>query len=234
MATLQKIGPITWLKRGFLAFVCIVLFYLLAALLGSIFPANQDWQGPEDGIQLYVETNGLHTGIIMPIISDAHDWSDLIRPEHLDDPSQYGTHLLIGWGHEGVYRRAQHWEDLQVTDAVSAVLGSNDTLIHVYHLTYPQAYPHYRRGFKVSEAEYRKLVAAIRPRFVLDKNGNPRPSKGYGQDDLFYQSRGHYNAFYTCNSWTGDVLRQAGVRTGSWTPFQGGVMRWFPEKTALD
>jgi len=123
---------------------------------------------------------------------------------------------------------------LRVTDAVSAIFGSDETLVHIYHLTYPQAYPHYRRGFKVSEAEYKKLVAAIRPRFALDENGKAQPSKGYGVDDLFYRSRGHYNAFYTCNSWTSDVLRRAGVRTGRWTPFQGGVMRWFPENRVLD
>ncbi|QTD56654.1 TIGR02117 family protein [Parasphingorhabdus cellanae] len=218
-----------WPKRIFAGLLALIITYLGAALFGSIFPANQFWKSPDDGIELFIETNGLHTGIIIPIQSDVHDWSVLIRPEHLDDPTVYGSHVLVGWGHEGVYRNAEHWRDLRLKDAASAVFGSNDVLLHVYHLKYPQTYPHYRRSFKVSEAEYRLIVEAINDRFVLDETGQSIPSKGYGKYDLFYRSQGHYNAFYTCNSWTGDVLRQAGIRTGIWTPFQGGVMRWFLE-----
>lgn len=218
-----------WLKRSVIALGTIIGLYLLAALTGSLLPANQGWQSPEDGIELFIETNGLHTGIIMPISSDVHDWTPLIRPEHLTDPSLYGSHILIGWGHEGVYRHAREWTGLRSADAISAIWGSDDVLIHVYHLKYPQAYPYYRRRLKVSEAEYRKIATAIEARFALDDHHRSQPSPGYGKDDLFYQANGHYNAFYTCNNWTSDVLQQAGIRIGRWTPFQGGVMRWFPE-----
>lgn len=218
-----------WPKRIAVSLLAVIMLYLTAALFGSIFPANQFWKSPDDGIELFIETNGLHTGIIMPIRSDVHDWSELIRPEHLDDPMDYGSHILVGWGHEGVYRNTRYWQDLRLSDAASAIFGSDEVLLHVYHLTYPQTYPHYRRSFKVNETEYRKIVKAIKARFVLDQTGSPIPSAGYGKDDLFYEARGQYNAFYTCNSWTSDVLRQAGIRTGIWTPFQGGVMRWFLE-----
>lgn len=218
-----------WLKRITASLLAVIMLYLIAALFGSILPANQFWKSPDDGIELFIETNGLHTGIIMPIRSDVHDWGELIKPNHLDDPTQYGSHILVGWGHEGVYRNAEHWQDLRFKDAASAIFGSDDVLLHVYHLNYPQTYPHYRRSFKVSEEEYRKIVHAIKGRFFLDEASQPISSSGYGKYDLFYQARGHYSAFYTCNSWTGDVLRQAGIRTGIWTPFQGGVMRWFLE-----
>lgn len=218
------------LKRGGFALMALIALYLLAALMGSLFPVNQNWKSPEDGIELFIETNGVHTGIIMPIWSDTHDWTPLLRPEHLSDPSLYGSHILVGWGHEGVYRNTREWTDLRIGDALSAVFGSEEVLIHVYHLKFPQAYPHYRRSLKVSEAEYRKIAAAIETRFALDHQQHSKPSPGYGRYDLFYQSNGHYSAFNTCNNWTNDILKQAGVRTGHWTPFQGGVMRWFPER----
>ena len=217
------------LKHSVFALGTIIVLYLLAALGGSLLPVNQDWQSADDGIELFVETNGLHTGIIMPIWSEVHDWTLLIRPEHLQDPSRYGSHILVGWGHEGVYRNTRYWRDLRASDAVSAIFGSDKVLVHVDHLNYPQAYPHYRRSLKVSEAEYRKIADAIQARFALDDHYRSQPSPGYGQTDLFYQANGHYNAFFTCNNWTSDVLQQAGIRTGLWTPFQGGVMRWFPE-----
>ncbi len=218
------------LKHGVFALGAIIALYLAAALAGSLLPVNQNWQSPEDGIELFIETNGLHTGIIMPIWSDVHDWTPLVRPEHLQDPSRYGSHILVGWGHEGVYRNTRAWRDLRASDAISAIFGSDNVLIHVDHLRYPQAYPHYRRRLTVSAAEYRKIAAAIGEKFTLDSHQRSQSSRGYGESDLFYQSHGHYNAFYTCNNWTSDVLQQAGIRTGLWTPFQGGVMRWFPEE----
>ena len=218
-----------FLKRGALALATIVALYLLAALAGSLLPANPDWQSPDDGIELFVETNGLHTGIVMPIWNEIHDWTPLVRPEDLADPSRYGSHILVGWGHEGVYRNTRTWQDLRASDAISAIFGSDHVLVHVDHLQYPQAYPHYRRRLVVSPAEYRKIAAAIEARFLLDDQYRSQPSPGYGASDLFYRSHGHYNAFHTCNNWTGEVLQQAGIRTGLWTPFQGGVMRWFPE-----
>ncbi|WP_417590849.1 TIGR02117 family protein [Parasphingorhabdus sp.] len=222
-------SSLNWLKRIAIALGTVIALYLLAALGGSLLPANQNWQSPDDGIELFIETNGLHTGIIMPVWSDVHDWTPLIRPEHLADPSLYGSHILVGWGHEGVYRNTRLWTDLRPGDALSAILGSDDVLIHVYHLKYPQAYPYYRRRLKVSEAEYRKIATLIAARFLLDDHYRSQPSPGYGEQDLFYQAHGHYSAFYTCNNWTSDVLQQAGIRTGRWTPFQGGVMRWFSE-----
>ncbi len=218
-----------WLKHSVLALAMIIALYLTAALAGSLLPANQNWKSPDDGIELFIETNGLHSGIVMPIWSDVHDWTPLVRPEHLADPSLYGSHILVGWGHEGVYRNTREWRDLRVSDAMSAIFGSRNVLIHVDHLKYPQAYPHYRRRLIVSEAEYRKIAAAIAEKFVLGADQRAQASPGYGASDLFYRSHGHYHAFNTCNNWTGYILRQAGIRTGMWTPFQGGVMRWFPE-----
>lgn len=218
-----------FLKRGALALAAIVALYLMAALAGSLLPANPDWQSPDDGIELFVESNGLHTGIVMPIWSDVHDWTPLVRPEDLADPSRYGSHILVGWGHEGVYRNTREWQDLRASDAMSAIFGSNHVLIHVDHLRYPQAYPPYRRRLKVSVAEYRKIAAAIEEKFLLDDQYRSQPSPGYGASDLFYRSHGHYSALHTCNNWTSEVLQQAGIRTGLWTPFQGGVMRWFPD-----
>lgn len=212
------------------ALAAITALYLLAALIGSMFPANQSWNPPEDGIELFVETNGVHTGIIMPIRSDAHDWSTLVRPGDMTDPSKYGSHILVGWGHAGVYRNSPQWRDLRFTDAASAVLGSDDVLLHVYHLTYPRPYPHYRRSFKVSEAEYRQIASAIEAQFALAPSGQPIPSKGYGEDDLFYEAKGHYSAFNSCNNWTANILRQAGIRAPLWTPFSGGVMKWFADE----
>ena len=46
---------------------------------------------------------------------------------------------------------------------------------------------------------------------------------------MFYDAPSRYTALNTCNQWTSDTLAAAGIRTGWWTPFSGGVMKWAPQ-----
>lgn len=199
---------------------------MLAALLGSHIPANNDWREPAEGVDIFVETNGVHVSLIVPISAGGADLSDLIRPQHLANPGLYGTHAMIGWGHGRVYRNARTWGDVRSGDIASAIVGSDDTTLHVYHLTNPQPLP-YRKTLRVSSRQYRQLVAEIRKTFRTDAAGSSKAYPAYGPDNLFYDSVGHYSAINTCNNWTGNILRRAGVRVGVWTPMPGGVMRWF-------
>ena len=203
----------------------VVGLYMLAALVGSFIPANAGWTKPRDGIPIFVETNGVHVSLILPMAAAGMDLSDLIRPEHLAKPDLYGTHAMIGWGHGAVYRNAQTWGDVRSGDIGSAIIGSNDTALHIYHRTNPQP-SSIRKVFRVSEVQYRLIVTQVRASFKLyGRRSKAEPA--YGQDNLFYDSVGHYSAINTCNEWTGGVLRKAGVKVGIWTPMAGGVMRWF-------
>ena len=199
--------------------------YFAAALAGSLVPANAKWQEPKNGVPIFVETNGVHVSLILPMAAAGVDLSDLIRPEHLANPDLYGTHFMIGWGHGAVYRNAQTWGQVRIGDIGSAIIGSDDTTLHIYHLVNPQP-SNIRKGFRVTEVQYRTMVAEVRASFTLT-NGRSTSYPAYGPNNLFYDSVGRYSAINTCNEWTAHVLRKAGVKVGIWTPMPGGVMRWF-------
>ena len=199
--------------------------YFAAALTGSSIAANPDWRQPDEGIKLYVETNGVHVSLIVPMAAGGEDLSDLIRPEDLTDPKLYGTHVMIGWGHKQVYRNARTWADVKSGDIASAIAGSDETTLHVYHLIDPQP-TKFRKAFTVSVPQYRLIIRDIRSTFYVI-NGRGRAYPAYGPDNLFYDSHGRYSALMTCNEWTGSILRRAGIKMGVWTPMPGGVMRWF-------
>lgn len=203
----------------------IVGLYFAAALVGSLIPANADWQEPDVGIPIFVETNGIHVSLIVPMAADGEDLSDLIRPEHLANPALYGTHAMIGWGHGAVYRNAQTWGDVRSGDIASAIIGSDDTTLHIYHLINPKP-SSIRKPFRVTYAQYRSIIASIRSAFKRS-DGVSTAYPAYGTNNLFYDSVGRYSALNTCNEWTGSTLRKAGVKMGVWTPMPGGVMRWF-------
>ncbi len=196
--------------------------FFLAALIGSCIPANKEWVASKQGIDIFVETNGVHVSLIVPM----EDLSDLIRPEHLFDQNLYGTHAMVGWGHSGVYRNARTWADVRSGDVASAIFGSDDTTLHIYHLFDPKQET-FRKKIRVSDDEYRIIIQQIRGAFRLKANGQSSPHPAYGPNNLFYDSSGHYSAVHTCNNWTGEVLKNAGVKIGIWTPMAGGIMHWF-------
>lgn len=204
----------------------VIGLYFGAAFVGSSIPANSGWQQPKDGISIFVETNGVHVSLIVPMTAAGEDLSDLIRPDQLNNAALYGTHAMIGWGHSGVYRHTKTWRDVQVGDIASAIFGSDATALHVYHLVNPQPTP-YRKALRVTPAQYHAIITQIRSAFRLDTQSRSVATPAYGPDNLFYDSHGHYSAVHTCNNWTGSVLRSAGVRIGMWTPMPGGVMKWF-------
>ena len=199
--------------------------YFAAALVGSLVPANSDWREPDEGIPIFVETNGVHVSLILPMAAAGGDLSDVIRSEHLANPGVYGTHFMIGWGHGAVYRNAQTWGQVRSGDIGSAIIGSNDTSLHIYHLVNPRPSA-IRKKFRVSDAQYRAIFEEVRASFRLT-DGRSTAYPAYGPDNLFYDSVGRYSAVNTCNEWTAHVLRKAGIKVGVWTPMPGGVMRWF-------
>ena len=199
-----------------------LLLYAAAGLIGGALPVNTDRRPPERGVLVFVESNGVHTGIIVPKVAAGVDWRDLARPEHLADP-RYGahSHLSVGWGDRAFYLETPRWSDVRARTVIAAALGSGDTLIHVDHLPRPILGPDVR-AILLSADEYRRLAAFMRATLAHD----PRRHRGYGPYDAFYEARGRYSARRTCNAWTGEALAHAGVRMGRWTPFPATVMWW--------
>lgn len=197
------------------------LLYLAAGAIGGAAPVNRDWRPASEGITVYVATNGVHTGLILPTRTAEHDWSRLVRPEHLADPRYAGHYLWLGWGERDFYLNTPTWAEVSPRTLLRSAIGSDETLMHVDHLLEPWSDA---RPIRLSRAEYRRLVASIRGSFDPSR---PQPIRGYGPADAFYPARGHYDAIRTCNWWTGRMLAAAGVRVGVWTPFSATVMQWF-------
>ncbi len=205
--------------------------YFLAALAGSLIGVNTNWREGDTGVQIFVETNGVHTALVLPKRAAGHDWSALVSASHLRDPSLTGDHLSFSWGHRQFYLETQSWGDIKASTLTGVILGSDETLIHVYHLTRVQEGP-YLRALIITDEQYQQLVKLIEDKFLFNANGGqPAPIPGYGNHDIFYEATGRYTIINTCNTWTGDMLAAIGVRVGAWTPLAGGVMRWFPENS---
>ncbi len=206
------------------AFILIPLgIYLAAAAILGHVAANADWREPAAGTTIFVQTNGVHTGIVMPVAAQGIDWRDRVRASDLPDPRSAGQWLAFGWGDRGFYIDTPTWRQARLSTIVTALTGSGATVMHVDHLD-PFVPDENWRPLRLRPAEYRRLAAYVAATFAAKR----QVTAGYTPRDVFYAATGHYSALRTCNVWTGEALRHAGVRMGRWTPFESDVMRWMP------
>lgn len=205
------------------ALVALLAGYAAAGLIGGAIPSNPGWRPPAHGVRIYVESNGVHTGLVVPKVAAGIDWRPLVRAEHLADP-RYGGYdwLSFGWGGRAFYLETPTWEQVKPRTVLAAAFGSERTLVHVDHIPEPRPGVDVR-AITLRPEEYRRLAQFIRGSFA----DRPRHHRGYGPYDAFYDARGRYSARQTCNVWTGEALRHAGVRVGRWTPFPVTVLQWF-------
>ncbi|MDB5675742.1 MAG: hypothetical protein JWM65_2724 [Sphingomonas bacterium] len=203
--------------------VGLVLVYAAAGMIGGSIPANASWVQPSVGVRIFIEDNGIHTGIVMPASEAGVDWRATFPASDLADPRYAGfDHVAVGWGDRAFYVETPTWGDINPVVVLRAAIGSSRTVLHVEHVPAPPT-GNAVRAIMLTPDQYRRLAAFVRG--TLGTGG--KVASGYGPDDAFYDARGTYNAAATCNEWTGRALRHAGVRVGAWTPFPATVMGWF-------
>jgi uncharacterized protein (TIGR02117 family) len=205
--------------------ILAILLFALAGWIGSSIPRNSGWVEPDHGVEIMIETNGVHTALILPLVTPEKDWRTEFPASDVPLSGEPYTHISISWGEREVFLNTPTWWDLSPATVLRIIGVGGEGMLHVAHYVRP-APSDYARPLTISREEYRRLVAAIEqslPRGEKVRHG------GYGSQDVFYDAPGEYTASNTCNQWTSDMLAKAGVRTGWWTPFAGGVTKWVPE-----
>lgn len=219
-----------WLRNGIALFALTVGLFMAAAWIGSSIPRNGDWREADSGVAIMVETNGVHTAIIVPLVTPQKDWRGDFPVADISAPNRPYTHISISWGEREVFLNTPRWRDLRPVTIAGAMFGG-EGLLHIAHYIRP-APSDTARTMVVTEAEYSRLVRAIEEQIVPP--GARNRHSGYGDYDIFYEAPGNYHIGNTCNQWTSDTLAAAGIRIGWWTPFAGGVMKWIEPYAPLD
>ncbi len=221
----RVLRALAWLGALLAAIVALVL---LGAWIGSSIPRNADWREPagsEPGVvEIMVSDNGVHTEIVLPLVTAVKDWRGTFPVTDIPAANRPYTHVAVSWGEREVFLNTPTWADLRLSTALGAMIGG-DGLLHVAHYVRPAPGPA-NRPLRLTAAQYRRLVARIEAA-ALPAERRVR-HLGYADWDVFYDAPGRYRWNNTCNQWTSDTLAAAGVRTGWWTPFAGGVMKWVP------
>lgn len=226
---LRKI--IRYLLRALLAVIVSVLLYLLCAFLFSRIAVNDDFVQPADGIAIYVESNGVHTDIVVPARHHLMDWTKLLPYHHFEKVDSTYRYVAFGWGDKGFYLETPTWADLKFSTAFEAVFFLGSTAMHVTYKRKPPKEFELSRRVVISAEQYQKLIAYIHSSFQTNADNSfiHIDHPGYSKSDCFYEAHGTYSFINTCNVWTGEGLDAAGVRVGWWTPFDSSVFNELPE-----
>ena len=220
MAGRRRKRKSNWVRRGALAALALPALYLLAALVGSILPVNRNWTEPERGTTIYLADNGVHADIVMPVSALGLDWAPLFPPSDFAAPRADARWIAFGSGEERVYLNTPTWWDLTPRTISSALIGGRQVM-HVEYVSDPSFAA---REIRLRPEEYRRLWAAIRADFLLDRGRIQRiDHPGYGCCDAFYRAPGKHSALRTCNTWAANWLRLAGVEASLWPPFVQGL-----------
>ena len=207
----------------------VVLYALFMVSLG-FFPVNRSFAQVPEGIEIFVLDNGVHTDLALPVKTELLDWRSKLPVQDYPEADSSWQYAVFGWGDRRFYMETPEWGDLRPGVAIGAALWPTPSAMHVYYEPRRRKVTEKTVPVTLSPEQYEKLVNYITGTFK-QQNGSfiLIPGKGYTGADNFYEAHGHFSFFRTCNTWTNNALKAAGLKTGAWAILPSGVMRHLPE-----
>lgn len=207
-----------------LTFIVLVLLYLGCAWGLSRLSVDAE-RNTQPEITIYLKSNGVHTDLVLPVKTEHKDWSEDILYKNTRSGDSTFDYVAFGWGDKGFYLETPTWNDLKARTAFRAAFGLSTTAIHT---TFYNDLIEGERCVRlvIAKEQYQRLVTYIENSLQTDSTGNPIvivTEARYGSHDAFYEARGSYSLFHTCNTWTNNALKASGLKACWWTPFDKGI-----------
>lgn len=207
-----------------LTLILLLCFYLLAAYMLSRITVDKE-DGTTEDVVTYILTNGVHTDLVLPIRNDFIDWSSQVGFHNTLAKDTTAQFVAFGWGDKGFYLETPTWADLKFSTAFKAAFGLSTSAIHATF------YKNITEGddckkIILSKQQYERLVTYIKNSFSTNEKDQTIPiqtNANYGLHDAFYEAKGSYSLFHTCNTWANNGLKECGQKASWWTPFDTGI-----------
>ena len=191
--------------RRWLIGPALALCALWLATCETAPPPPADNHAPRTHV-IQVASNGWHTAIVLPAPALADTG---LLPEAKDFPG--AAFLEFGWG-DRIYYPAK---EKTIGMTLSAALVPTPAVMHMAGLAAaPRDGGSSREVVAVplTEAGFLNLVEALAAEFERPAGGRAvSVSRGLYPGSRFYNARGEFHLFNTCNTWTARMLRAAGV-----------------------
>jgi len=192
-------------------FIGAIFLYILIGYIMLFFPKNGEGSfGGDRRVYLYYDL--LHTNIIIDITEDNKSRWERLFPELL--LNRDFKYLEFGLGDMETYLTTKEWKDLKFTTALRALFLNTDSVIHISYFNNLDLSR--VKELRLTNTQYSALLKSL-----IDSFGDSPKfiSYGYFSYDGFYRAIYTYNLLFTCNTWVGELLKDANVTVAWWTPF---------------
>jgi uncharacterized protein (TIGR02117 family) len=208
-----------------LGIMSFLVLYVVSALLISKISVNSNVSQKDKEIEIFILSNGVHTDIVVPIKNEYKDWSKEILFQQTKSKDSLVNYLAFGWGDKGFYLNTPEWSDLKASTAFNAAFGLSSSAMHTTFYKNMNENANCKK-IKISAKEYQKLVTYISESFTFDSSKRVQwiSNYSYGNRDAFYEAKGSYNLFYTCNTWANNALKIANQKASLWTVTDTGIL----------
>jgi uncharacterized protein (TIGR02117 family) len=164
-------------------------------------------QQAPDGATIWFRSNGFHTAVVLPA-----------PPPPGVEPDSQAQWYDCSWGDSAYFTTPG---DPPLGMALRALFWPSPSVLHVRPLTEAERAAWARSEMfiplRIDSSGLAALRAFVAQSFACDSAGCLQPvGAGWGRGAQFFRARGRYSAVYTCNSWTADALRAAGLRLPRW------------------
>ncbi len=203
--------------------IALIGLYLLSVFILSRIGTEREASTKNEST-IYILTNGVHTDLVLPIKNKQIDWSKEVKFEHTMGKDTTYNFVAFGWGDKGFYLETPTWADLKASTAFKAAFALSSAAIHATF------YRQMKEGndcvkINISEEQYVRLIKYIQDSFELKENHFVLiPTNAvYGKNDAFYEAKGSYSLFHSCNTWANNGLKACGQKAALWTPVDTGI-----------
>ncbi len=214
------IKTVKFILKLLIFFILTTIFYFLIAYLFTFVLTKQE-QKSKESEQIHILYSSMHSDIVLNIKS-MHNKK--LKKKLRTFINKREGYLSFGWGDKETYLNTPTWNDIKISTSIKALFINTPSLMHVSYIYNIKKYQNIKK-IKMSKEQLAILEQSILKSFNLEAFTQ---YQGYGRDDFFYTSIYNYNLFNTCNTWTGDRLREANVSMSYWTPLSSNVIDSLP------
>lgn len=210
-------------RVGFGVVVLGALWALIAAAFITARPGDPMLWPPREGagkVEIYVTSNGYHTGIALPRAALAEYAGGRGYPALIAVTQRFAAYdwIEFGWGDAEFYRLTPRVGDLSLPVALRALFWpGNASALHVVGISGDPA-----RAFESAELVlvplsrngFDQMLQKLDATFVPPQGGALADlGRGLYGPSLFYPANGSFSALRLCNHWIGELLGAAGLPT---------------------
>lgn len=207
-----------------LGFTEFLIIYVVAGIFMSFIVVNKNTEKLGE-IPIFIYSNGVHTDLVLPVSTGKMDWRKYVKFENTLAKDTTAQFVAFGWGDKGFYLNTPEWSELKASTAFKAAFALSESAIHT---TFYNEIIEGEKCVKINltPERYTLLVDYIKNSFETTENEElifiPTTAV-YGTDDAFYEAKGTYNLFYTCNTWANNGLKSCDQKASLWALLDDGI-----------